>query len=104
MHWENRQRPFVFTITPIVYIKYYIFNLNELRKMYTINTHKIFFFNVSVIPAAPAIIKVNDQTESSVELSWSLGTMSFYSHGLIYKIQCQSQWDSKPEHWKVSVQ
>jgi len=104
MHWENRQRQFVFTITLIVYITYYIFNLIELRKIDIIHTRLIFFFNVLVIPAAPTKIAVVDQTESSVKLSWSLGTMSFYSYGLIYKIQYKSQWDSDPEHWNVSVQ
>lgn len=56
-----------------------------------------------VIPARPTKILVVAQTESSVNFVWSMGTMSFYSYGLIYKIQYKSQWDSNPENWRVSV-
>eukprot|EP00102_Acyrthosiphon_pisum_P019205 XP_016656415.1 PREDICTED: cytokine receptor-like [Acyrthosiphon pisum] len=79
--------------------EYYYFTIigqNALGKsLTTIRFHHY----ANIIPAAPRIIAAVDKTESSVELLWSLGTMSFYSHGLIYKIQYKSQWESNPEHW-----
>jgi len=71
---------------------------------YTNAPNLILIFQCLVIPAKPTKIAVVGVTESSVKLVWSLGTMSFYSHGLIYKIQYKSQWDSNPEHWNVSIQ
>ncbi|KAL4103265.1 hypothetical protein QTP88_018642 [Uroleucon formosanum] len=58
-----------------------------------------FHHYANIIPAEPTKIVVVDQTESSVKLLWSLGTMYFYSYGLIFKIQYKSQWDSDPEGW-----
>lgn len=47
---------------------------------------------------------VMEKTESSVKLVWSIGTMSFFSYGLVFKIEYKSQWDSNSEYWHVSIQ
>ncbi|XP_025196272.1 cytokine receptor-like [Melanaphis sacchari] len=79
--------------------EYYYFTVIGENPLGISSTLNRFHHYANIIPARPTKISVIDKTESSVKLMWSLGTMSFYSHGLIFKIEYKSQWDFNPEHW-----
>ncbi|CAH1731218.1 unnamed protein product [Aphis gossypii] len=83
--------------------EYYYFSITGENALGKSSMPIRFHHYANIIPTKPTKIAAIDQTESSVKLVWSIGTMSFYSHGLVYKIQYKSQWDSNPEHWQTII-
>ncbi|XP_060848047.1 cytokine receptor-like [Rhopalosiphum padi] len=94
-----------FSTTPLYRqsYEYYYFTITGENALGKSSMPIRFHHYANIIPARPTKIAAIDQTESSVKLTWSIGTMSFYSHGIVYKIQYKSQWDSNPEQWHTII-